>query len=355
MKILIVVPSIPSYSGVDFHRLVNPHNVLGLDYPEFEVSMINEIDSKEIEFLKGFDLVVANRFISKTSMPLQLIEKLEIANVPYILDMDDDYKLPQDHILSTASRSQKHGEQIIRGLKGAYGVTCTHELMAATLKAELGIKKIWVVPNGINPVGQFEVKETNFDEVRFGWSGSITHFDDVLLMHDALNAMYHQKELLGAFKVVYGGFDRTDTISQAIAGVLSAKGKAQAEVFQMFGALDVLSYATFYDQINVMLIPLRANRFNSMKSNLKLLEAGFKKKAVIVSDVYPYSPILENKKNCLVVKHKNDWYKHMTYLIKNPSMIEDLSMQLYDDLQPYHMERIAGLRAKIYSQIMQEK
>jgi uncharacterized protein YlzI (FlbEa/FlbD family) len=38
--------------------------------------------------------------------------------------------------------------------------------------------------------------------------------------------------------------------------------------------------------------------------------------------------MLNHGKNCLVVKHKNDWYKHMVKLIENPAMIEDLKSKV---------------------------
>ena len=352
MKILVIVPSVPKYNGVDFHRLVMPHNVIGLNYPDFDISIINEIDSRDDEFLKGFDLLVANRFISKTKQTGALIQRLKELNLPYVLDLDDDYKLQQEHILYTASKENDHPEHIIRAAKGAIAVTVTQEILAATLKAELGLKRIAIIPNGIYPIGQFEAKPPQFEDVRFGWSGSITHFDDVLLVHDALRSLYCQDDFKGKFKMIYGGYSKDDLGSEAIAGVLSCKATAPRGMFELYPVRDVIAYAEFYDEINVSLIPLRNNRFNNMKSNLKLLEAGFKKKAVIVSDVHPYSPLLNHKKNCLIVKHKNDWYKNMSYLIKNPSMIEELAQQLYEDVWPYHMDIIAKMRMKVYNDLM---
>jgi hypothetical protein len=102
----------------------------------------------------------------------------------------------------------------------------------------------------------------------------------------------------------------------------------------------------------VSLIPLRNNRFNNLKSNLKLIESGFKKCAVIVSNVFPYTPMLKHGVNCLVVKNKHDWYRHMVKLIENPNMIEDLSEQLYIDVQAQHMEEVVKTRFETYKKIL---
>ena len=352
MKILMVSQH-PKPSGVDYHRLVLPHGTIGQNNPEVEISNINEIDSATDEFLQGFDLIVANRFISKMGDDTNLIFKLKTLGVPYVLDLDDDYRIPDWHVLYQTSRQGRHAARISECINGAMAVTVTHKLLQKTLLYETNQKNIFIVPNGIMPEKQFEPKPCVFkDKVNFGWSGSITHFEDVQDIHDGLYSLYSDESLDKEFRIVYGGFEPKDQTSQAIAGVLSAKGKAKEYQFATFPATDPYNYANFYDYINVSLIPLRANRFNSLKSNLKLLEAGFKKKAVIVSDVHPYSEDTVNGWNALTVKHKNDWYKHMTKLIREPQRIEELSLRLHEYVQQYHMNKVAEARYNIYKHIL---
>jgi hypothetical protein len=348
MKILIVVPSYPKFSGVDFHRIVEPHKVIG-KYEGVEVDMINEIDTAEIAFLMQYDFCVVNRFLSKTGDYSSLILKLKKARLRYILDLDDDYVLPPWHILYGAAKQKNHALQIVNAVKSAYAVTTTNERLAAVINAEIGKTKCGIIPNGINPVNQFEARQVEFERPRMGWSGSITHFEDVLLMHDAIKYLYQSES---KFTVVHGGYDGTDMTSCAIAGILSAKGIADENSFMTFPATDVLNYGTFYDNINISLIPLRDNRFNSMKSNLKMLEAGFKKKSVIVSHVNPYIGLIEHSWNCLSVKHKNDWYKNMKALIESKDLRETLSEQLYEDVQEYHIDKVAELRYNFYKSIL---
>lgn len=354
MKILIVIPTTPNYSGVDFHRLVVQHRRIGELFPECELAQINEIDSASIEFLQGFDLIVANRFLSKVNKEEPLIEKLKFANVPYVMDLDDDYKIPSWHILHKASTIGKHAERILRAVKHASGVTCTHELLAETLRKESGQQNISLVPNGIYPEAydQFTPKPFPSPVVTFGWSGSVTHFEDVALMHDALYYLYGTDQYKGRFRVVYGGHEPKDIESNSILGLLSCKGKAPTDQFFTYPSMSVKEYAKFYDLCNVSLIPLRDNRFNNMKSNLKLIESGFKKKAVIVSDVHPYSPLLKHGENCLVVKHPNDWRKYMEKLINEPALIPYLGENLYRDVQVQHIDNVATERYKAYKKIL---
>ena len=256
------------------------------------------------------------------------------ADVPYVLDMDDDYTLPSDHILSSHHRQKNYAEQILLACKHAYLVTTTHERLGEDIKKKVRTP-YWIVPNGIDPKeDQFKVREALVDKVTFGWSGSITHFDDVFMLHDALYSLYLSSL---DFKMVYGGYDSTDTTSQGIAGILSCKGKANPNQFSYIPSDTVLNYARFYDYINCMLIPLKDNRFNSMKSNLKLLEAGFKKKAVICSDVHPYADLLTDS-NSIKISSKKEWYNAMKYLITKPWEIDLLAEQLYLDVQEFHIE-----------------
>lgn len=350
MKILLIVPSYPKISGVAYHRLWIPHNVIGVMNKDYvSIELCNEIDTKTYDELKRFDFVVANRFISQRGETRQLTERLKLWGVKYILDLDDDYKLPASHILYNSARNHNHTEQIIMSVKNAYAVTCTHDVLAAAIASEIGHDSVHIVPNGILPHDQFAPKLSNTEVPTLGWSGSITHFDDVFLVYDAMTALYSSSY---KFKFVYGGYDPKDHTSSAIAGVLSAKGKAKPGQFELFPATDVYTYAKFYDNIDIALIPLRDNRFNNMKSNLKILEAGFRKKAVIVSDVFPYSPILRHGENCLVVKHKNDWYKHITKLIESPRLVQKLADNLYSDVQEFHMENVASTRYNIYKQLI---
>jgi glycosyltransferase involved in cell wall biosynthesis len=349
MKILVVVPSYPKISGVDYHRLVVPHNYIAKNF-ECTIDMVTEIDSSKEEFLKEYDLIVANRFISKTLNTEQLIAKLKDTNVPYIIDLDDDYQLPSSHILYEQTK-KKHPYHIKLGVYHATAVTCTHSEMKKMIHSELLNENVYVIPNGINPKEQFEVKQVGFDMPTFGWSGSITHFDDLMLTVDSLYSLY-KSDYKNKMRMVYGGYDGNNETSKAMAGILSAKGTALPDHFFLFPATDVYNYANFYDRINIALIPLRDNRFNSMKSNLKLLEAGFKKKAVIVSGVEPYTPLLNDGVNCLVAHTKKDWYKHMTYLIDNPHRIEELAEQLHKDVQQFHIKEVATKRFEVYKKII---
>jgi glycosyltransferase involved in cell wall biosynthesis len=82
----------------------------------------------------------------------------------------------------------------------------------------------------------------------------------------------------------------------------------------------------FYSEADAALVPLVGSEFNSMKSNLKVLEAACKKIPVIASDVSPY-------KECphvLKVSKQGDWYKHIKTLAKSESLRKTIGTANYE-------------------------
>jgi hypothetical protein len=359
MKVLLVMPSANDlakggyYSGIDYHRMYVPHKALYSQWEDIEFVTTNDLSILTQEDLNEFSIVVCNRSLSKSGTHVKSMEMLNKSNAKLIVDMDDDYILPTWHILYQPYKESGQTKEIIETLKRADHITCTHHRLAEAVR-EVSNNPITIIPNCILPSEeQFEpTSEIKHNRLVFGWSGSLTHFEDVLELYDSLVPLYRDPDLGKQVKLFYGGYDPNDRISQGIAGVLTGKGIADADQFMHTLPVAANKYANFYNHINVMLIPLRPNRFNSNKSNLKMLEAGFKKRACIVSEVDPYySVINKSPRNCLTVKNRHDWFREMVKVIKNPNMRFDIAQQLYEDVQPYHANEISKIRYQLYKTI----
>ena len=104
--------------------------------------------------------------------------------------------------------------------------------------------------------------------------------------------------------------------------------------------------------------------FNRMKSQLKVIEAGFYKKAIIASNVGPYTidlnHALKNGEfvdgNALLInesRNHSDWGKFMKKLIVNPSWAEDLGERLYETVKDtYDLNVVTKTRAQIYKTLV---
>jgi glycosyltransferase involved in cell wall biosynthesis len=128
---------------------------------------------------------------------------------------------------------------------------------------------------------------------------------------------------------------------------------------------DINTYATNYNFIDVSLAPLVSSFFNENKSQLKIIEAGFHKKAIIASEVKPYNIDLisavdngnfNDKGNSLLVsenKNHKDWAKHMKRLLDNPNMIEDLGNRLYETVKDkYSLKNVNKNRVQFFKTII---
>jgi glycosyltransferase involved in cell wall biosynthesis len=101
-----------------------------------------------------------------------------------------------------------------------------------------------------------------------------------------------------------------------------------------------------------------------MKSQLKVIEAGFYKKALIASNVGPYTIDLKHALknggfvdgNALLVNENNnhsDWAKNIKKLVENPNMIIDLGEKLYETVKDtYDLNLVTKTRAEFYKSLI---
>ena len=127
----------------------------------------------------------------------------------------------------------------------------------------------------------------------------------------------------------------------------------------------ITTYADNYNKFDISLAPLKPHKFNEVKSQLKVIEAGFHKKALIAQNFGPYKldcinayergGTFNNKGNALLIdenKNHKQWYQHTKRLIQNPNLIEDLGERLYETVQQYHIDRVTEERAEVYREII---
>jgi len=104
--------------------------------------------------------------------------------------------------------------------------------------------------------------------------------------------------------------------------------------------------------------------FNRVKSQLKVIEAGFYKKALIASNLGPYTIDLKHSLqngnfvdgNALLVDENrthSDWAKYIEKLVKNPNMAKDLGERLYETVKDtYNLSTVTKARAEFYKSIV---
>lgn len=101
-----------------------------------------------------------------------------------------------------------------------------------------------------------------------------------------------------------------------------------------------------------------------MKSQLKVIEAGFYKKALIATNLGPYTIDLKHALsngnfvdgNALLVdenRNHSDWAKFIEKLLKNRNFVTDLGERLYETVKDkYDLNKVTKDRAEFYKSIL---
>ena len=133
--------------GVEYHRLLIPYINLTKNYPA-ELHQINEIDPENTP-LKDFDLVVFSRVLSNYGQDEAILKALQKAGIPFIVDIDDHWRLPTTHLLYAPWQQHRMVQRIETALTNATAVTTTTPHLAGLVR-KLN-KNTVVCPNAIDP------------------------------------------------------------------------------------------------------------------------------------------------------------------------------------------------------------
>lgn len=200
-------------------------------------------------------------------------------------------------------------------------VSCTTDILAEKLRTIN--PNVAVLPNLIdfNTYPKIELIKKN---IRIGWSGGSSHFEDLFMIRDAIGKIL-QKYPNVTF--VYSGDMR-------LYGMFRNFPMDRVECHQ-WGEYAAYPYQLACFNLDIGLCPVTENEFNRNKSCLKYLEYSVVKAASIASDWPPYSPVITNGRDGLLVK-SDGWFDAMEELILNKEKREMLAANAYDNIYENH-------------------
>jgi glycosyltransferase involved in cell wall biosynthesis len=329
--------------GVEYHRLLIPYINLAKTH-NIEVHQTNEI-TENIN-LSDFDLVVFSRVVSNYNRDEEVLQQLKKIGIPFIIDIDDYWRLPTNHLLYKQWQQHNMVKRIELALKNATAITTTTPHLGAQIR-KLN-KNVVVAPNAIDPdQPQFKPRPTQSDKTRIGWVGGLCHTDDIPLLERGFKKLYAEKDLQWKYTVNLCGYSPQNFDVWGYYEHIFTAGQSQPNYHRVPGR-DIRNYAHLYNGLDVCLVPLADTPFNRCKSPLKLLEAGWFKKACITSKVYPYTLMGEHYKNLLFVENnKIDWHKNMKKLIQSPNLQKDLAERLHQTVKEnYLIDKVNMVRGE---------
>lgn len=341
MNLLVIIQS--RFAGCGFYRLYQPFNHLAKNY-DVKVTMASELMKSDIsaytnEELKQFDAVIWH----KTYFDIKDIKRVRDLGIITIADFDDLWYVGKEHSLYKQYTEEGNVSKLHKLLMSVDYVTCTTELLAE--KIEQVNENVEVLPNAIDTgYDGMKVERVKEDKFIFGYLGGPCHIRDVSLLKGLQGEM--TKKLSG-YELRLFGYNDTD-IYKYYARILS--DEKTSDNFSLYRGADIFHYPQFYNYMDCSLVPLELNDFNSYKSELKMIEAGAFRKAVIVSNVQPYTNIIKHKRNCLAVHDKSEWFSHSKMLLDNRNLAIDLGEQLHEDTQRFSIENVNKKRFKFLEQ-----
>ena len=398
---VLVVPS--DRTGVGKFRSVDPHIFLQNLYgDDFHVDIMYDVPYEDVNFWTQYQIVACHRSIGPDfDKANRLIQMLNSLGVITIVDIDDYWMPGKEHPIHDIIKFNKINEKIVANLKVAKYVTTTTELFADEIK-KLN-KNVVVFPNAINPnESQFKEPTLESDRLRIGWLGGSSHLHDIQLLDQSLSKITFLKDKI---QYVLCGFDTRGTVTEINKDTGEQKQRpinpeetvwARYEeiftdnyrlvspkhieylkkfeeseytlehetVYSRVWTKPVTSYASNYRLFDVSLSPIKNHMFNRVKSQLKVIEAGFYKKAIIASNVGPYTIDLKHALkngnftdgNALLideVRNHSDWSKYMKKLIDNPNFAYDLGQKLYETVKDtYDLNVVTKTRAELYKSLI---
>ena len=398
---VLVLPS--DTTGVGKFRSVDPHVMLQNMYPDdFHVDIDYEPKINDSNYWKKYHIVHVHRNVGQTYEETpKLIEWLKSNGIVVIVDIDDYWLPTKEHPIHQLIIQNQIHKKIMDNLKSASYVTTTTKLFAEEIRKYN--KNVEVFANAINPNDpQFNEPTLPSDKIRVGWLGGSSHLHDLKLMSGFVSKL---SPLQNKLQYYVCGFDTRGTVTEINKQtgqqtqrpikaeetvwaryeeiftdnykIVSPKYKeflSKFEEKEFFGwenenyvrvwTRPVTTYAKNYSKFDISLAPIQNHIFNRMKSQLKVIEAGFYKKALIASNVGPYTIDLKHAinqgqftdGNALLVNESNnhsDWSKNIKKLVENPNMIVDLGERLYETVKDiYDLRNVTKERAEFYKSLI---
>lgn len=390
-------------TGVGKFRSVDPHISLQNQYSdEFHVDIIYDPPMDDDNFWKGYDIISYHRSIGTDfDLANTMIHKLNSMGIPTVCDIDDYWMPGKEHPIHDIIRVNKINEKIVNNVRDSKYVTTTTSVFADEIKKTN--KNVYIFPNGINPnEAQFKEPTPESDRLRVGWLGGSSHLYDLQLLEQSFSKLIPLKDKL---QYVLCGFDTRGSVTEINKETGEHKRREikpeetvwatyekiftqnfqiisedykkhlinytqeeypnfERESYRRVWTQPVTSYAKNYSKFDVSLAPLKNHMFNRMKSQLKVIESGFYKKALIASNLGPYTIDLKHclkngnfvEGNAMLVdenRNHSDWAKFIEKLVKNPNLVKDMGERLYETVKDtYDLKVITKNRAEFYKSIV---
>ena len=394
---ILFVPS--DLAGVGHFRSIWPAQQINKEFGDrFHVEVNNQPNLNDFNYLSKFQIIHFHRELGNFEHMPELFKKLKDMGIILIMDIDDYWMPPTTHPLYYMVVKNEISKKITETFKHSDFVTTTTDIFAKEI-AKFN-KNVFVIPNALASNHQMwngeDAKQT--DKVRITWIGGSSHEHDLMKVEDDMNRLNSDSDLKDKYQIILCGFDTRGSATQIMPDgkevtrkILphesiwhkfeqifttnhticdedyskylkkslkdSYKNKSEADLnYLRRWTLPLTQYGKHYDYCDICLAPLDENMFNYCKSELKIIEAGFKNKVLVAQDYGIYHELIKSGENGILIPTKDNnkgWYKAIKKLILDKDYRDMLANNLHEFVvNNYTLDIVTKNRVKFYEQIL---
>lgn len=399
---ILIAPS--DLAGVGHYRSIWLAQQMDKSFSEdFYVEINVMIDFNDINYLKSFDIIHFHRQLGPYETMDNLFKTLKDAGVILVMDLDDYWAPPVSHPLYNVAIKEKLAEKITKTLRKSDYVTTTTDIFAKHIKPYN--KNVLVMPNGLNlknPMWKDEDTKIN-DRVRISWIGGSSHHHDLMLLKPSMKLLHNDISLKDKYQIIMCGYDvrghvtimhedggqhtRKITPAETIwnkfeeiftdnynSNIISEEyqkwlkkyrnepypnGNILNETYVRRWTLPLTQYGKHYNYCDICLAPLTHHTFNEVKSELKIIEAGMKRKVLIAQDYSVYKELIKNNETGILISNsinEKGWYVQIKKLIEDKELREKLATNLHNFVrEKYDLSNLTEERIDSYYDMLDKK
>jgi glycosyltransferase involved in cell wall biosynthesis len=197
-------------------------------------------------------------------------------------------------------RNRTRMASLINGMKSVDLVTVTTNKLAEY--ARQYNKNVKVLPNCINLDRWWKLPLKTNEQLRVGWSGGVSHYEDWYSIKEPLNKLMREYQ----FKLIQVGAN--------FEGIIDPDNRHLVEIHDWV-PFKGHSYRMMCMALDFAIIPLANLPFNHYKSSIKWYEMSALGIPSVVSNTLPYSEDVRHEKTGLLYKNSKEFYEAMKTLI----------------------------------------
>lgn len=202
-----------------------------------------------------------------------------------------------------------------------------------------------VLPNLIDPTFWPQIPEFAKKEVRIGWQGGYSHYEDLYEIVPVIKNVLNKYENV---KFVYFGDQRFRSLF---------KDCDQSKIeWQDWVKHETYPYKMTLLNLDIGICPLSNNKFNWTKSAIKWMEYSMLGCATVASNIDPYKTVIDNGVTGFLVNDNKEWEMALEALIENAPQRRKMAKRAFMDVMENHnIQNKAHLWIKAYEEMLKPK